>query len=196
MRRISYNIKNLCSLEDIALKSDLSTIGFILFVTFLFAFCFNSCSTTAIDYFEYTDKSFSAKAEGQIDGDEVGATVSFYPDASADAPKMTVCFHKPESLSGMTVSLFADGHSSARLGSITTEGIELDEMVSPFAVVCAKRQISSAQKGDDGIISVTVRDGDVDLLYTFESGNSFPSLVEGETGGKTISLHISDFEPK
>lgn len=182
--------------EDFILKSDISTIGFILLFTFIFAFCFNSCDIQSADYFSYTSSPFSAQADGEIGGEEVEATVSFYPDADADSPRTTVCFQKPESLRGITVSLFPDGTSSARLGSIVTDEIDVGEMVAPFAAICESGEVKSIQKQGDGTISVTVEKNGEDLTYGFESGNGLPSFIDGMLDGRSVHLRVRSLESK
>ncbi len=187
-----YLAKNL-DLEAGVLRNDLSTISFLLLFAFVFIFCSNSCTQIpSTDYFEYTENKFNAVISGEIDGSEIEARLAFDPQAESEDVKILLTFSKPESLAGLNLTLFADGSSSARIGDVVVESIDLEGISAPFIHICTRQEPYSVKKFDDGSTSVTVKNSEGSFEYRFKRASYLPFKIKGNIGERHIDVTISE----
>ena len=135
---------------------------------------------------------FVADAEGTIGGREVSMTVFCDPRRSGEVcNKLTVTFSSPESLKGLTVSLFSDGSFTARLGELEGNTSYLFDAAAPYLVFCPEGDFLSVRVTEEGR-SYTYGEGEDRVSYLFCAEGRLKS-IEGVFGGEKISLKITNF---
>jgi hypothetical protein len=179
------------------LKSTTSTVGFLLLLAFIFTFCFNSCSPTNPDCFQYTHQAFRARINGEIDGEKFDATLNFDPSAQSSQPVTSVQFYEPPYMNGICISTLSDGSSSARLGDITVEGVNFERFTSPLEALCESHSITRIQKNQSGEVVVLVESDGMELEFVFDDKNgSAPKTVTGSVNDLRVELTVKKFEKK
>ncbi len=177
------------------MRSTASAIGFLLFLAFAIVFL-NSCGVASgTDCFAYASPPFTVKAEGNIDNSQINATVYYTPEStkSQRTSVMTVIFMSPQELERLTVTLFSDGSTSARIGSLCAEGSEYRELLVPFYTLLGNVEYSSIKKTDNGEKVVQIKNEHQDLSYYFKDNSQAPYKIQGNTSGRQIVLTLSDF---
>ncbi len=174
------------------MRNDLSTISFFLLFAFILVFCSNSCTQTlSADYFNYTDSPFEAKLSGSLDSSETEVWLAFDPYAQGNESRITVVFSKPDSLAGLNITYSGDGKTSARLGDIIADSAGFDELISPFLYICTRYEPSSVKRNADGSTSVTVKDEELSLEYTFKKDSDIPCFIKGRMGDREIDITLT-----
>ncbi len=173
------------------MKSDIAAASFLILFLLIFAFYSTSCSSNVIsDPFDYTDEDFDVEISGTVDEQSVRAKLSVRPNAGEEECSICLCFIYPEHLNGITVTLYSDGKSEARLGSSVYSGIDFEGLVAPFLSLCEGKEISSVKKYGDRN-EVRVCDESCDLNYVFLHDFKIPVSVKGEYSGRIIDLKLS-----
>lgn len=174
------------------------------------------------NYFEYTAKPFKAEVEGSVDGLRFSARIfcDFSADNIGDlsekvgeaenndgsashsgsisekkgdrSPVISVEYTSPESLKGISVTLFSDGSSSARLGEISAND-RFKNMAIHFLALAPIGDIFSVEQTEGGYI-IIYSVGDDSLTYIFEEDGVYPSSVSGSFCDREIVLNIKGFE--
>lgn len=176
------------------MKSNIATLGFLLFSLFVYMFCSGSCSKSSLlsKPFEFENKDFDTEIQGNIDGMEIKAQLQSRPSAVGGEASICLKFTSPESLEGMILTRFHDGREEARLGE-TTINSYFKGLIEPFEVYFEKFTVSSQRCGDNGEIYVSVCDENCDLVYVFKPEAEYPFKVNGIINGRKINLYATDF---
>lgn len=177
------------------MKSNISTLGFILLVLLAYVFCSGSCSGAIrfSDPFEFTNRSFDAKIHGNIDGVDIKASLQNRP---SDVGEVSIClkFTFPESLEGLTLTRYHDGREEVRLGELKVDNSNLKGLIEPFEVYLESFTVSSQRSGDNEEIYVSICDENCDLEYVFMSETEYPCKVSGTYKGRIVDLSVTDFK--
>ena len=177
------------------MKSTASTVGFLLLLAFIFTFCFNSCSPTNPDCFQYADQSFCARINGEIDGEKFDAALNFNPSAEGSQPVTSIQFYEPTYMRGICVSTLFDGSSSARLGDIAVKGVDFERFTSPLQALCSHHSVTRIQKNQSGEVVVLVENDGMALEFVFDGANdSAPKSVTGSVNNLRVELTVKNFE--
>ena len=149
-----------------------------------------SCMGGGSNLFAYTEDGFSTTVKGSVDGISIEATVHFEPPIEGEQTRiMTVSYSAPESLEGITVSLYSDGTARSRLGSVDIGGA-FHGFAEPFLAICPEGDCSSVSLNGDGDATVVFDDGKNYVKYYFEKGVRLPSKIEGRVSGRQLSLKL------
>lgn len=171
------------------MRSDTSTVGFLLFAVLILLF-FSSCGNEYTNEpFDYASRPFEAYIIGKIDELETEAVVSYLP--GADGELVSVRFSAPKALSGITVTRACDGSVSARLGDMAVESSGFEGLLEPFIFICGCAEYSSIYKNDDNDTVIKATDSERELTYLFKSGESHPYLLCGSTDKHDFELELS-----
>ncbi len=148
------------------------------------------CGSTAADYFAYAEAPFTAAVEGIVDGERVVVQLYYHGERNAEgeepAPLLTVSYRAPESLKGLTVTLYEDGSTDARLGDRRKQG-DFSHVIAPFrAFLYCGDYDSIHQEGERTSLTVKA------LTYRFESG--VLQGVAGDIYGRQLDLVVTSLK--
>ncbi len=161
---------------------------FCLFAIFLL---FSGCGGST-DRASWFDAPFIADAEGLIGERRASVTVFCDPvEREGVYNKLTVTFSSPEGLRGMTVSLFSDGYTTARLGELEGGSSFLSKAAAPYLVFCPEGEYLSVRVTEEGS-RFAYGEGEDRVSYLFGSNGELKS-IDGSFGGENISLKITNF---
>lgn len=171
------------------MRSDTSTVGFLLFAVLILLF-FSSCGEEYTNEpFGYAREPFDVQVTGKIDGVETAATVSYVP--SADGELISVRFSAPKSLIGITATRACDGSVSARFGDMTVQADGLSGLLEPYTYICGIAKYSSISKNSSNDTVIKAADADLALTYSFKNGERRPYLLCGSTDRHCFELELS-----
>ncbi len=144
------------------------------------------CKDAATDPFAFADAPFTAAISGVWDGKPVEVQLFYHgklaEGGEEDRPLLTVSYRAPESLRGLTVTLFEDHHTEARLGESQKRG-DYFYAVAPFLSLLPDGRYDSIKREGEKTV---VKKGN--LTYRFERG--VPVGVSGEMEGRVLDLVV------
>ncbi len=176
------------------MRSDIATVGFLLFFLLIFVFCSNSCSEDTLkDPFEYTKAEFDAEICGMLGESEFSAVIHSHPGARDAEGFIEINFTCPKALEGLCAKLYENGSSEVRLGELSAENIDISGLIEPFSVYISDKEISSAQVGDKGEKILSVCDENCDLKYIFSPNEVYPEKINGNIEGRQILFETKSF---
>ncbi len=176
------------------MRSDIATVGFLLFFLLIFVFCSNSCSEDTLkDPFEYTKAEFDAEICGTVDGSELSAVIHSHPRTKDAESFIEIKFTYPKTLEGLCAKLYENGGSEVRLGELSAENIDISGLIEPFSAYLSPKEITSAQVGDKGEKILSVCDENCDLKYVFTQNKNYPEKISGNIEGRQICFEAKSF---
>lgn len=163
----------------------------------LFLLSATACDTMPQECLSRLEKPFYAETEGAVDGQKTSADI--FCDPTEHKTKeiyttLSVTFHEPASLDGITVTLRSDGKATVRLGSLTEEMPLYSSLTEPFSSLFRSTAPSRITKTDTGFVAETESNGSA-LKYHFNSDGMI-ERIEGEIEGHKVDLRVTKFEQK
>lgn len=163
----------------------------------LFLLSATACDTMPQECLSRLGKPFYAETEGAVDGQKISADI--FCDPTEHKTKeiytaLSVTFHEPASLDGITVTLRSDGKATARLGSLTEEMPLYSSISQPFAELFESPKPERVIKTEQGIVIETADNGST-LRYHFDN-DGIIKRIEGEVDGHQVDLNVIKFEQK
>jgi len=173
-------------------------IASVKFLTVFAAICLIlvthvSCKGVESDLFAYSKESFSAKVEGSVDGIAIEAIVHFEAAGEGEQSRiMTVSYLAPESLKGLTVSIYSDGTARSRLGNTEIDGGIFHGFAEPFSAIRPSGDYSSVNLDSEENATVEFINDKESVKYYFKKGTRLPVKIEGRVSGRQISVRLNE----
>ena len=144
----------------------------------------------------FPKEPFFMSLKGVIDGGEVSATVFCDPTEHKTKEiynKLTITFHSPAGLSGITVSLRSDGKATVRLRDSEEEAPLYSGMTEPYLFLLESEPYS-VERVDGGYSMIVSRDNE-QLKCTFDQ-NMVLKKIKGRYFGHEIELFVTKIYEK
>ena len=143
------------------------------------------------EWISFPEKPFFMSVEGVVDGGEISATVFCDPTEHKTKEiynKLTVTFHSPAGLSGMTVSLRSDGKATVRLRDSEEESPLFSSMTEPYLFLFESEPYSVERV--DGGYSMIVSRNNEQLKCAFDQNGELKK-IKGRYFGHEIELFVT-----